>query len=79
MLEIERQAPPTAESKDVHVEDVFDVDDSKPSTTAITSRTSAKPTDALSVTTNVLRKQFCITVSIGPDKLSYETVCRQIV
>ena len=76
MLEIERSAPPTAE--DVHVEYVRDVDDSKPATTVITSRTSATPTEALSATTSILRKQFRVTGAIGPDKLSYVTVCRQI-
>ena len=76
MLEIERSVPPTAE--DVIVEDVRDVDESKPATTAMTSRTLAEPRDALSATTSILRKQFRITGSIGPDKLSYVTVCRQI-
>ena len=76
MLEIERSVPPTAE--DVIVKDVKDVDESKPATTAMTSRTLAEPRDVLSATTSILRKQFRITGSIGPDKLSYVTVCRQI-
>merc|ERR1719494_752524 len=76
MLEIERSVPPTAE--DVIVKDVRDVDESKPATTAMTSRTLAEPRDVLSATTSILHKQFRITGSIGPDKLSYVTVCRQI-
>ena len=77
MLEIERKAPLTANSEDFDVENVRDVDDSKFCIAKTTSRILAKPTDALSATTSVLRKQVRISGSIGPDKLSYVTVCRQ--